>query len=1110
MNVHALPHSTRFKTWRTLCFALALAASLPVRAETGSPFNSDFQKAATLPQGWKTQGEVTVDVGQSFKPGGHSLALRRSLANVGDATGAVSPAFPVTPGVWEMGLACKSDLVSQDSSFRALVTLEFLDGADKVVDQVTLADVYGEKPWQAVAKRIETPQGAASARFRVDLQKTWGEFRVDNLSAAFAAAAPRKDKRIDRMYFVAADPSAGHFLYPEEPKKFTVTVEATEPLPPEQLAVTCSVRDYWGAEQADPVTVRLADSPEKKGNRLAYSGTLDLGKLPLEIGKYYEIHGEIERAGAEPFRNYSSFVIKPEAVANSYKPTEIPFSQRNWDGRIPEGFTLSHRLGIRIMCVWSGWAPTPPYAPHAPGLDLIKKFGMGGIFGTPASAIQTHEKGWEKYDEKSLREGVRNFIQTYRKSAEPFIITLGNEPPAIAERMPANILAYRVIYDEVKKTDPTVMVLGTSCGADEMFFKAGFGEWCDAYDFHGYSGSDEIAKAFERYQELFKEYGHPKPIWSTEIGLNSQGVSRRAVAIDMIKKFAFFFANGGGNISWFDLFYPDRDAKNAGSSSEAHDAFDSRYLQYAPKLNAVTYYDLINSIAIKKFVEEKQYGGGIRAFLFRDRDNRQLQILWKDKGRQDAFLPLPGVKDVEVVRIDGARRKLNADGKGVTLTLGEDPLLLLYDGTAPLAGELGAPAASIAAVPDGLVRGTAATFTVNLSGSAADQVNLLAPPDWKVTKETGGQSVKFTLASPETTAAREADLIVTLGDGKGLNSGELSLRPLVTGQLTAQILPVPASGEKPAGVKLLVKNNGTKSQDVTWEMSLADQIPLIDGKYEQPVPVVGTRFAEAANGQATLAGGVTREFFVPLADIDSQAAYRVHAVVTDAAGDAVIRDRNVAGFVSVPKAKGEIKLDGTLDGPDWKRAPVEKIVEPRQYYTFDPKLAAWKGPEDLSATVRFLWDDKYLYAGVEVTDDLAGNLQEGGGSVWMQDGLQFLIDPCRAMDQSTGKYDYGIGITKKGPGAFCYMTADSGAPFGEAKDIVVGSKRKDAKTGSITYVVAFPWSRLAPFQPDAGANLGLTLILNEDDGKGRKSFMTWFGNAHTKQVDAVGDLILAP
>jgi hypothetical protein len=36
------------------------------------------------------------------------------------------------------------------------------------------------------------------------------------------------------------------------------------------------------------------------------------------------------------------------------------------------------------------------------------------------------------------------------------------------------------------------------------------------------------------------------------------------------------------------------------------------------------------------------------------------------------------------------------------------------------------------------------------------------------------------------------------------------------------------------------------------------------------------------------------------------------------------------------------------------------------------------------------------------------------------------------------------------------------------------------------------------------------LIVNEDDGAGRDAFMTWFGNAHTKDIDTVGDLTLMP
>jgi len=66
----------------------------------------------------------------------------------------------------------------------------------------------------------------------------------------------------------------------------------------------------------------------------------------------------------------------------------------------------------------------------------------------------------------------------------------------------------------------------------------------------------------------------------------------------------------------------------------------------------------------------------------------------------------------------------------------------------------------------------------------------------------------------------------------------------------------------------------------------------------------------------------------------------------------------------------------------------------------------------------------------------------------------------------------------------------------------------DQATGSMVYEMAIPWSRFAPFKPGTGGNLGLSLIVNEDDGLGRDSFMTWFGNAHNKNVDTVGDLVL--
>ena len=121
------------------------------------------------------------------------------------------------------------------------------------------------------------------------------------------------------------------------------------------------------------------------------------------------------------------------------------------------------------------------------------------------------------------------------------------------------------------------------------------------------------------------------------------------------------------------------------------------------------------------------------------------------------------------------------------------------------------------------------------------------------------------------------------------------------------------------------------------------------------------------------------------------------------------------------------------------------------------------------------------------------------------------MDPARSEKEKPGKYDYSMGLShSSGTGkAWCHLSGNSATSTGEVKDIIVGTKRATDGTGGMTYEIAIPWAGLASFKPAAGANLGLTVALNEDNGKGgRHSFMGWFGDVQSKAVDFVGDLIL--
>lgn len=1082
------------KTLALLCplICLALARSLAAPAPAAFGFEE-----TPLPSTWKTEGDVSVVSGDAYRQS-RSLQLARSADKTHLPVSATGPDFAVVPGFWDISAAGRADIHSPDNSFNGKIWLEIFDAEGKSIDRLPIADFDRQKNWTPISRRVELPKEAATARFFLEMNKAHGTFQADALGATFRGAGRSETETVDRILFSTAQ--MGNLLYPQDPRTVKILVETFRPLPENLRSVSLEVRDYWGGAQSAPLTAALRPLTDT-----SYEAEIDLATLPLQVGRYYEMHASVPQIQGAPASNFSSFAILPEAPNKQFRPEEIPFTSRNWDNRIEAFYPLTDRLGVRICGVWGRFAPEPPYAAVAPRIDLVKKLGMGALTTTPIANIEHQRPGWEKYDEKALRAGTRNLIEALG-DVRPLIINLGNEPPHHdPEVMKRSVAAYRIVYDEIKKIDPSIFVLGSSAGPEEGFFKLGFGEWCDAYDFHTYNDPDSVRAAIRRYRELFQKYGHPKPIWSTEIGLNSQGLERRAVSVDMIKKVTGFFAEGGANFSWFGLLYPDPQLKLHGGSEDAHNVFDCRYARYAPKLDALTYYFMANGIGIKKFVAEKTYAEGIYAALFRDREGRNLQVLWKNDGDADVFVPLPGVEAVRVTRIDGANRELTAGGKGVTLSVGTDPVLLEYQSKdAPLAESLGSPAAEFGGLDRALVLG--AGSTVSFVPREKDvSVRLDAPPLWEA-RETANA---VQLTPPAVSTVREAVLSAAIVNADGQTVGELSRRVPVSGKLALRVRPEPAGKDGVPGVRVTLSNHGSTPLEANWEVQLTGELTLAKGVFGAPQET-DLKFAAPASGKVSLRPGQTETLLLPLPGADPARLYRVQANASEAGGGSVSLERLAGGFVGVPKAATPPSLDGSLDHPAWREAPEIVINRENHFCPLREKTASWSGPDDLSARARFLWDDRYLYLGVTVQDDTAG-AEKNDEMIWAQDGLQFLIDPARESARKPGKYDYAVALGSKGPQAWSYLTADPvKAPVREVKDFLLGIRRADGAPGQVTYEVAIPWHRVAPFQPEAGANLGFTLIFNEDDGKGRDSFLAWFGNAHTKQVDTAGDLILLP
>jgi hypothetical protein len=377
--------------------------------------------------------------------------------------------------------------------------------------------------------------------------------------------------------------------------------------------------------------------------------------------------------------------------------------------------------------------------------------------------------------------------------------------------------------------------------------------------------------------------------------------------------------------------------------------------------------------------------------------------------------------------------------------------------------------------------------------------------------DVGHGAVDMTVQAREDTNAREGRVVVHRLGADGKPQDELYFGLPVARPLEVSLQPRPAMGDEPAGVVLSLTSRAEKPMELNWAVSLDERFPMKNGRFDLSEPQAPEAyFAEAASGQVALAPGETKDVFLPLAEADRLTLYRVEARVSDATGGTVEATRLMGGWAAAARAKSPVNVDGRLDDKAWADAPAVRLNEERQYYVIgniqEPK-EPWDGPDDLSAELKLLWDDDHLYVGVQVTDDRFVG-KESGGKVWYMDGLQFLVDPARTSEHKPGKYDYVLGLGTEGPQMWRHMTA--GPPAGEVRDVEFAIRRGNEKSGDVTYEIAFPWPALAPFEPAPGANLGLCMIVNEDDGRDRASFLAWFSGAHNKLLDHVGDVVLMP
>ncbi len=186
--------------------------------------------------------------------------------------------------------------------------------------------------------------------------------------------------------------------------------------------------------------------------------------------------------------------------------------------------------------------------------------------------------------------------------------------------------------------------------------------------------------------------------------------------------------------------------------------------------------------------------------------------------------------------------------------------------------------------------------------------------------------------------------------------------------------------------------------------------------------------------------------------------------------------------LGVAKKTTEIKLDGNLD--EWEGQAAISLITAEQ-----AQGQTWGGPDDLSAKVYLQWDIEALYLAVEVRDDLHFQPYENS-SAWQADSIQLAVDTL--FDRKSGgyasdDYEYGLILHKNGPLIWCWQAAE-GKKAGKIENVSLAAKRDDNEKLT-NYEAKFPWSELVPALPGSDRKMGFTILVNDNDGKGRKGWM---------------------
>ena len=641
-----------------------------------------------------------------------------------------------------------------------------------------------------------------------------------------------------------------------------------------------------------------------------------------------------------------------------------------------------------------------------------------------------------------------------------------NEPNIFFWKPKPNVADYtkllKAVYPAAKEVNPKATIVGVcTAGTDLRFVEGvlarGGAKFMDAISVHPYryprspEASDFLGE-MARLKALLDKHsaGHLK-VWLTEFGYPTQkdprGVSEARSAAYLAQTC----------LHALSLPYVERlfiyDFQNDGTDPTYNEAnFGLIRLDNTPKVAYAAHSTMARMMHEKRFARAVDAGDGIVCYEFAGKGGKVLAA-WA-KGTAATLALRTAGRELTVVDLMGnATAVAPVDGR-ITMPLSEEPLFLTGHGDVAKAE----PLIQVAGEAIGCCLEPIVLKVTPAPALAGRAWRAHAPEGWSSRVGEGGT---LTLTAPRNAPDGDHPVLIEAGTVRVVAAVTLrqpialQTRPAGPNQVRATLVN-PFARER----KLVVRGKAGTSA-VTKEVALG---PKAMATVDVPAP------GERPDGWAT----VRAEVEVSLGDRWS--------VKQHCPGGTTPCYRLERAAVDADPAKWAGRKPCLLGARDQAVAL---------------KGHAWGGKKDLSARFWTGWTDEHFVLALAVTDNQHTQAASAGAEMWKGDSVQFAIAP------RTRRHEFGVALGPDGKALTWQWAPASRAPKG-----VAAAARRE---GGVThYEVAIPW-KLIGATPRPGAVLRFALLVNDNDGKGRKGWLEWFsGIGASKDPTAYGPLELLP